>query len=452
MSETAGDPHGSGRRMTLDEAKRYVLDAALARGIGAEVLGSRARELTARSHQQRIEQITQAVQGGIGVRVVVDGRMGYGYSEELSTAALDWMLNEAIDNAHLQTETDKFLPDGTDVGRHDLVGDRLAAPLESKVRTALGFEGTLREDKRVKQVMFASYTEREGDVTLGSTQGAEGAYRRGVAGVMASVVMQEGESLKQSWDADWVRDIRTLDPAHTALDFTQRTGRLLGARPLQTGRYTAYFEPKAFAQLLAAFWPMWSGRSVREGKSRLAGKRGDRIASSLVTLIDDPLLADGLATRPFDAEGEPGRPLTLVDDGVLTNFFTNSETARALALPNTGHAARHYRGVVDISPSNFYIKPGAGIRMDTGVIVAEISGVHAGTNSISGDFSVQALGLWAENGEVAYPVENFAVAGDFLTLLMNISAVDATLKWEFMGRMAVGTPTIAVADLSFAGA
>lgn len=438
--------------MTLDEAKRYLLDAARSRGIAAEVLGARSRELTARSHQQRIEQITQAVQGGIGVRVVVDGRMGYGYSEELSPEALDWMLSEAIDNAGLQTETDKFIPEGTDVGRHDMLGDGLDAPLESKIQTALGFEGTLREDKRVKQVMVAAYTEREGNVTLGSTQGTEGAYRRGVAGVMASVVMQEGGSLKQSFDADWVRDIQALDPAHTALDFTQRTGRLLGARPLQTGRYTAYFEPKAFAQFLMAFWPMWSARSVREGKSRLAGKRGEQIAASLITLIDDPLLPDGLASRPFDAEGEPGRPLTIVEDGVLKNFFTNSETARALALPNTGHAARHYRGVVDISPSNFYLKPGAGVRMDKGVIVAEVIGVHAGTNAISGDFSLQALGLWVEGGEVAYPVENFAVAGDFLKLLMNVSAIDTTLKWEFVGRMAVGTPTVEVADLSFAGA
>ncbi|MGH2348580.1 MAG: TldD/PmbA family protein [bacterium] len=438
--------------MTLDEAKRYVLDAARTRGIAAEVLGSRARELTAKAHRQQIEQITQAVQGGIGVRVVVDGRMGYGYSEELSPDALDWMLNEAVDNAALQTETDKFIPEGTDLGRHDLVGGRLAAPLESKVQTALGFEGTLREDKRVKQVMFASYTEREGDITLASTEGTDGAYRRGVAGVMASVIMQEGESLKQSWDADWVRDLQSLDPAHTALDFTQRTGRLLGARPLPTGRYTAYFEPKAFANLLAAFWPMWSGKAVLEGKSRLAGRLGQQIASPLLTIVDDPTLSEGLASRPFDAEGTPGRTVPLVEAGVLKHYLTHSETSRALALPNTGHGARSYRGVLGTSPSNLLVQPGAGIQMRSGVVVAEISGVHAGTNSISGDFSVQALGLWVENGEVAYPVENFAVAGDFLTLLMNITGIDTDLKWDLMGRMAIGTPTVEVADLSFAGA
>ena len=92
----------------------------------------------------------------------------------------------------------------------------------------------------------------------------------------------------------------------------------------------------------------------------------------------------------------------------------------------------------------------AGVQMQRGVIVAEVSGVHAGTNVISGDFSLQALGLWVEGGEIAYAVENFAVAGDFLTLLMNIAAVGSTLKWDLGGRMAVGTPMAEVADLSFA--
>ncbi|HEY3247159.1 MAG TPA: metallopeptidase TldD-related protein [bacterium] len=437
--------------MTLDEARRYVLDAARARGIGAEIIGERGRELTAKAHQHQIEQITEAVVGGVGVRVVIDGRVGYGYSEDLSPEALDWMLAEAAENAALQTDTSGFLPEGVDLGTHDLVGDGLAAPLESKVQTALGFEGTLREDKRVKQVMFASYSEREVDLSLASTQGADGRYRRGVAGLIASVIMQDGQSLKQSWDADWVRNLESLDPAHTALDFTQRTGRLLGARPLPTGRYTAYFEPKAFAHLLSAFWSLWSGKAAIEGKSRLANRLGQRVASAAFTLIDDPTLADGLATRPFDSEGTPARPVTLVEDGVLRTFFTSSETARALALPNTGHAARSYRSVLTTLPSNLYVKPGGGLRMETGVIVAELSGVHAGTNAISGDFSVQALGLWVENGQVAYAVENFAVAGDFLSLLMNITGIDAVLKWELMGRMAIGTPTIEVADLSFAG-
>ena len=437
--------------MTLAEASRYLLAQAHGQGIGAEVIGEGRRELTARTWRGHLDQITQADRGGIGVRVVVEGRVGYAYSEELSPAALDWMLAEAIANASLQDAATGFLPHGSSLGHHDLVGHTLAGSLDAKVQTALGLEATLREDRRLKEVIFATYTEHEHELNLASTQGTGGSYRRGAVGIGGSIVMQEGSSRKQGWEVEWVTQLRTLNPGRTALDLTERTGRLLGARPLKTGRYTAYFEPKAFADLLAAFWHLWNGKAVVEGKSRFRGRLGEAIAAPLVTLVDDPTLPDGLATRPFDAEGAPAQATVLVEEGILRAYLTNSETARALAIGNTGHAARGYKDVLHVAPSNLYVRPGAGITMHRGVVITETMGSHAGTNPISGAFSVQALGLWVEEGQVLYPVENFAVAGDFLRLLERITAVGATLDWRFWGRMAFGAPMVEVADLSFAG-
>jgi len=438
--------------MTQDEARTYVLSEARARGIAAELVSETGRELTARAHARRIEQLTQATRGGVGVRVVVGGRVGYGYTEELSREALDWMLQEAVENAGLQSETAGFLPAGTATPRTEMVGDRLQASLETKLQTALGFEGTLREDKRVKQVLIAAYAEREWDVAVASTEGVGGSYRRGVAGLMASMVMQDGTSLKQGWDDTWATGIRELDPGRTALEFTERTGRLLNARRLATGRYRAYFEPKAFAALLAAFTPMWNGKAVAERKSPLAGRLGERIAAPLVTIVDDPTLPDGLASRPVDAEGTPGKRTVLVEEGVLRSYLTNSETSRQLGVENTGHAWRSYRGTLGAGPSNLFLAPGPGLKMQEGVVIAELSGLHAGTNAITGEFSIQALGLWVENGAVAYPVEDFAVAGNFLTLLRKITAVGDRLEWDFGMRMAYGTPVVEVRELSFAGA
>jgi PmbA protein len=333
-----------------------------------------------------------------------------------------------------------------------MVGDRLQASLETKLQTALGFEGTLREDKRVKQVLIAAYAEREWDVAVASTQGADGSYRRGVAGLFASMVMQDGTSLKQGYDDTWATGIRELDPGRTALEFTERTGRLLNARRLATGRYRAYFEPKAFAALLSAFMPMWNGKAVAEKKSPLAGLLGKAIATPVVTIIDDPTLPDGLASRPVDTEGTPARRTVLVEDGILRTFLTNSETAKQLGMENTGHAWRGYRGTLGVAPSNLFLAPGSGLDLHEGVIIAELSGLHAGTNAITGEFSVQGLGLWVEGGTVASPVEDFAVAGNFLTLLQAITAVGPKLEWDFGMRIAYGMPMVEVRELSFAGA
>jgi PmbA protein len=197
---------------------------------------------------------------------------------------------------------------------------------------------------------------------------------------------------------------------------------------------------------------MWNGKAVAEKKSPLAGRLGETIATPVVTLIDDPTLPDGLGSRPVDAEGTPARRTILVENGDLRSYLTNSEVAKQLGIENTGHAWRGYRGALGVAPSNLLLTPGPGIEFQEGVIVTEMSGIHAGTNAVTGDFSVQALGLWVEGGKAAYPLEDFAVAGNFLTLLQSITALGTTLVWDFGMRIAYGMPMVEVRELSFAGA
>ncbi|MBO1437305.1 TldD/PmbA family protein [Meiothermus sp. CFH 77666] len=438
--------------MTFEEARDYLLQKAKALGIDAEVLATHTRELTIQAHDGKVEEITQATQGGIGVRVVVEGKTGYAYTEERTPEALDWVLQEAHENALLQSETGGFLPAGGALGQHDLLGEGLSAPLEHKRQAALDLEAGLRADARVKQVQMTRYSERETQATLGSTQGVAGAFRNGYALLLTSAIMAEGSSLKQGYEFDLSREFHALEPGRTAQAFLQNTGRLLGARPLKTGRYKAYFEPKAFGQLLGMMgWFLLSAKNVLEGKSLLAGKMGQRVASEMFTLVDDPTLPDGLASRPFDAEGTAAKRTVFIENGLLRTFAHNSETARKMGVENTGHASRSYKGVLGVAPTNLFVQPGQGVQQDEGIIISDLMGLHAGANPISGEFSLQALGLKVEGGEVAYPVENFTVAGNFLELLANITALGTELEWNpLMGI--VGSPMVEVAELSFAGA
>ncbi|WP_457637889.1 PmbA/TldA family metallopeptidase, partial [Oceanithermus sp.] len=215
--------------MNLTEAQKYLLDRAKELGVELEVLSTGSRELTLRAREEKLEEITAAERSGLGVRVVKDGKTGYAYSEELSPAALDWMLAEAVENAELQTESDGFLPEGRPLGRHDLLGEGLSAPLDEKRQMALAVERELKADPRVQQISGAAYSEREYQTELASTKGAEGGYRSGYAYLMASAVMAAGESVKQGWEVKVSREIAALDPASTAQEFIRKTGRLLGA-------------------------------------------------------------------------------------------------------------------------------------------------------------------------------------------------------------------------------
>lgn len=437
--------------MTLDEARRYLLRRAEELGLAAEIVADEERELTLAAHGGQLAELTSAERGGLGLRVVVDGKTGYASTEERSPGALEWALVEARENALLQGDQAGFLPQGRALGERDLIGEGLSAPLEEKAQRALELEAQLRRDPRLDQVMLSRYSERETRFALASTQGASGGYRNGYSALMASFVMREGESLKQGWDARLEKEFHLLEPGKTALEMLEKTGRLLGAKPLTTGRYTAYFEPQAFAQLLGVFAFMVSGKTLVDGKSRLEGKLGQRVASELVTLLDDPTLPDGLASRPFDSEGTPAERVALVEKGVFKSFLHNSATARKSGQPNTGHAQRGYRTTLAVGTSNFFIEPGSSLKREHGVVVTGMMGVHAGANPISGDFSLQGLGLYVEGGEVAYPVENFVVSGNLLELLSRVVAVGADFEWVPSGGI-IGAPTVAVEALSFAGA
>ena len=91
------------------------------------------------------------------------------------------------------------------------------------------------------------------------------------------------------------------------------------------------------------------------------------------------------------------------------------------------------------------------LALTDGVVVTEFMGLHAGANPVTLDFSLQALGLWVEEGEVRHAVENFAVSGNLLELLQAVEAVGDDLDW-LLWNAAYGSPTVAVAELSFAGA
>lgn len=437
--------------MTFEEAKAYLLARAGELGVDVEVLATEDRELTLNAFQGELNESTQASQGGIGVRVVTQGKVGYASTEERSQAALDWILSEAKENAELQSQQGGFLPPGTALGKSDLLSEGLSAPVEKKAEAAIDFEAGLRTDPRLKQVTIARYTEKESLVTLASTKQVEGGYRTGHSALVAWFVMQEGESVKQGLDYSVEREFHALDPGRTAQQALERTGRHLGSVALKTAKHTAYFEPRAFAQLLNVFLFMLNGKMVMEGKSRLSEMMGKRVAAEPITMVDDPTLPGGMASRPFDSEGFPAKPVTLIERGVLTSFLHNSETAKSLGQENTGHAKRSYKSTLGVGPSNVFIEPGARLEPSDGIIVTDLMGVHAGANPISGDFSLQALGLMVQGGEAAGPVDNFAVSANLLEVLERVSALGDRLEWEPVGGAYIGSPMVAVPDVSFGG-
>ncbi|MBQ7656835.1 MAG: TldD/PmbA family protein, partial [Clostridia bacterium] len=166
-------------------------------------------------------------------------------------------------------------------------------------------------------------------------------------------------------------------------------------------------------------------------------------------------LPGGLASQPFDAVGVAARTNAVIENGKLTTLLHNLKTARKAGVKTTGNAANpDYAGAVNVSPSNFFLAPGKKTLkelmqdMGDGLVITEVSGLHAGANPISGDFSLIAQGYTVKDGKKDKPVEQITVAGNFYQLLKNIRAVGSDLT--FPGS-SIGSPSVDVGEIAVAG-
>ena len=168
---------------------------------------------------------------------------------------------------------------------------------------------------------------------------------------------------------------------------------------------------------------------MQRNRTFLQGKMGQDVASDVVSILDNGRLPGGLATRPFDDEGNPTRATRLVDEGVLQAVLYDDYSAQKDGTNSTGNAARAtHRSAPHLSPSNFYIQPGhqtpeeliAGV--DQGLYVVNTMNTHS-INPVSGDYSVSAQGFWIENGKLGRPVNNVTIALPLDQILKNVTAV-----------------------------
>jgi PmbA protein len=248
------------------------------------------------------------------------------------------------------------------------------------------------------------------------------------------------------------RKLSKLEPAAAVgKKAAERTIRRLGARRVKTQQAPVVFDPETAASLLRHLAGAVSGSSLYRKTSFLLGKLGEKIAASGIWIDDDARIPSALGSKPFDGEGLPTRRTPVIEDGVLTSYLLDTYSARKLSLRSTANASRSFADAPAASPTNFFLRPGTTspeeiIRsVRSGLYVTELSGF--GVNPVTGDYSRGAVGLWIENGELAYPVEEITIAGNLLEMFQNIEVIGDDLKL----RGTIAAPTLKIAKMTIAG-
>ena len=452
----------------MDELQQLAFDvvenAVKSGATAADCVVREGNEFSTTVRLGDVEQLKEAGSKALGLRVFLGHRAASSYTSDFSRKGVALLVSSALAAAKITSE-DPFsgLAEPEFVGKQP--GDlglfnedvtRLEAPFMIDLATKAE-RAALSRDPRIKNSEGGSFDAAFGRRILATSQGFLGDYRRSVCSLSVSPIAVAGSGdetagMQRDYWYSVSRSFAGLEPAEQiGRTAAERTIRRLGARKVSTCRVPVVFDPRAARTLLGSLFEAVNGDSIYRGASFLTGKLGEKLASEAVTIVDDATMPGGLGSSPFDDEGVRSGRTVVMEQGVLKSYLLNCYTARKLGLKTTGNAARGMAGNPGIGPNNFFLQAGPHTAGDiigsvkNGFYVTEFIG--QGVNVVTGDFSYGAAGLWIENGELAYPVEEVTVAGNLLTMLQGVTMVGADL--EFLGSIA--SPTLKIEEMTVGG-
>ncbi|MFN0062465.1 MAG: TldD/PmbA family protein [Myxococcaceae bacterium] len=440
---------------------KQLLQRAKKRGATqAEAYVETGRESSVRVRDGEIEDLTQSTSKGVGLRVIVNKRLGFAYTSDFTTEGLDAFVDRAVALAKAAAaHAHHVLPTKAELakGREALTGlfDPAVASLapDWKVKTALEIEKAAKaEDARITAFDSVGAGDAVSEVFIASSEGLNDTYSGTYAFLYAVPVASDGQQLQTSYWVDYKRFLSKLDsPEQIGREAARRAVRMLGARKVSSAQVPVIFDPLMASGFVGQLAQAASGDLVYKKSTVLAPLLGKRIAPNFFNLVDDGRLPGGIASAPFDGEGTPTRKTYIVQNGRLQTFLYDAFTARNAKKHTTGNASRGYSSLPSIGTHNLYLEPGdtspqsliGGVKQ--GLYVTAMLG--RGMNPVTGEYSRGANGLWIENGELAYPVQEVTVAGNLLRMLERIDGVGNDLVM----RGSTGAPTLRFSELTVSG-
>ena len=403
----------------------------------------------------KLEDIGRSESEDLGLRVFVGQRSASVSTSDLSTAAMDALVERAVAMAREAPEDPWAGLAPADSLLHGIVpmlglDDGGEASPEQLRDAALEAEDAARAVPGVSNSEGGGASASRSVWALATSHGFAGAYAATGYGVSASVLAGEGGNMQRDYAHHSAR-LRAHLESPDAIG--RRAGEQAVARlnpgRLVSGPTTIVYDRRVGGSLVGHMLGAISGQAITRKTSFLLDSLGSQVFAHGITIRDDPHRPHGLRSRPFDGEGLPVSPSDIIEDGMLERWLLDSASARQLGLEPTGHAARGVGGGPGVSTSNVFMEPGH-VPLETliaditsGVYVTELMG--GGANGVTGDYSRGAAGFRIENGQITTPVAEFTIAGNVKDMFLAMTPAN---DLEF--RYGVNVPTLRVEGMTVA--
>lgn len=406
------------------------------------------------------ENDVMAQSRGLGLRLIQEGRQGFGYTNQLTPEALRATAARAAAGTRLSAP-DPLLEipaPGKAAPAADLqLVDPSLEKGSSESRAVFLKEvqaNVKKRDPRLTNVLRASYREGRSRTAVVNSRGVQATCEGTSVSFSLACVAVEGAETQVGYGFQAARYYQDLKTDWVVDKAVEHALSLLGGRQVPSGRYDLLLDPFVAAEILELIAGALRADQALKGKSFLGAKVGEPVGASCLDLVDDGRLPRGLGSSTYDAEGLPTQTTVLLRQGVLQGFLYDSYTARRAGKASTGNAGRaSYKGVPEPEATNFYLKPGSQppeallSNVRSGIYVRGVMGLHT-VDVISGDYSLGVMGERIENGRRTHGVRGVTIAGHLLDLMKNVAAVGSDLIFS----ASVGSPTLWIRDISVGGA
>lgn len=446
--------------MNFDVLKNALVTALREEGLTEYEIYYMSDESTSvQTLNKEVNSFSSATSGGLCLRVAVDGKMGYASTELMTESEMKELALRAKANAYATEKPDTVgIFEGSDSYEELRIAKaELLSAAELKTYAIKTGEALFAKDPAVKEGTSSQAICAGTTVRLVNSHGVDLSLDCGINALIGEAVVGVDGENQQDYSFKNLMGEETVDEV-----VDEAVGEALskiGAGSVPSGKYNVVINGNQMRSLLSVFSSAFSAKAVIDGMSRLKGLEGEKIASDIVTITDDPQREGNAVGTNFDAEGVATHRKSVVDAGVLKTFLHNRETALAMGKETTANASKAgYSSPIGVRPYSFAIEPGDKTRdelfalVGEGIFITEINGLHAGANPVSGDFSLQSAGFMIRGGKKCEAVKSFTMAGNFFDLLKNIAALgDKLERGVTTGFTGFCSPDVFVPDMSIAG-
>ena len=302
-------------------------------------------------------------------------------------------------------------------------------------------EAIMLENKIITNTEGASRSYSKNTISLLTSKGFHSSYTKTFHSL--SCIAIAGKDTNMQRDYEYSTAIHASDmmsPNEIGKKASNRASSRLNSKKIKSCTLDIIFEPRVAKSILSSFASCASGASIARGTSFLNKKLKSSIFNKDIIITNNPRLNRGLGSKPYDSDGIKNNNITIVNKGILDNYFLATRNARQLNLSANGNS----------SPSNLTLQNGkqslsdliSGI--DNGFLVTEMLGMSF--NAVNGDYSRGAAGFKIDKGELSYPVSEVTIAGNMIDMLLNLTpANDLEINDN------INSPSILIENMTLAG-